>query len=246
MSKQHSDRDGKPLPILRTAEEIRAMLEQDHRTPEEERVRLFKTHARLLLASIRGKNYSDNDPALLEAMQEAYDSWFQQFKFRFAGADIGVLEQEYIRDQRYKLTSGDLMLHDADTRVNVRRFLLFLDAKEKEVAERKPVTETPWKSRERAWAFVIAEAHLNKKINVWDLGKKPFKKRIVEIMNNTTIRAKYPRFTPVDPQTLYTMVKTKSEELEGKNYAENEMELAQKYFEDYDFAREIYHYLFPD
>lgn len=233
MKKQYSDKDKQPTPIVHTAAEIRAMLEQDHRTPEEERVRLFKTHARLLLASIRGKNYSDNDPALLEAMQEAYDSWFQQFKFRFAGADIGVLEQEYIRDQRYKLTSGDLMLHDTDIRVNVRRFLQFLDDKEKALPSYRPQKEKKYKSLPRVQCFILAKAHLDDGhtlIKTCPAAK--FKEGVIGIFGANT-------------KPLQHLYMVRSCHKGDNNYLQYFDELRAKYPLDYGYAMMIYDKYYP-
>lgn len=103
-------------------------------TSDELKLHLFKIHPKVLLCSIPD-NISDNDPLLTEKIQTIYDTNLKDFKFQFSGTDISCIENEYIKEQVYKLTEFDSMLHSRKDRIKVTRYLKFLEDQKRRISK---------------------------------------------------------------------------------------------------------------
>ena len=203
-------------------------------TAEELKIHLFKLHPAVLLASIPD-NISDNNPALIELMQAAYDKEYEAFKRQFTGAEIASLEYEYIKEQRNKLTDGDSMQHSRATRIKVGRYLKFLDTKEKAATGSVPAKKKPCKSLRRVYAFIIVEAHSKKIIDVLAMGRTGLIKYIEET----------PQIDASGNTVCNTVIGGSKKYPKEKAFINYFHEMARTFSSDYDYAMTLFKEVYP-
>lgn len=103
------------------------------------KLKIFKLHPRLILASVPDNITSYDDPLLKDIFRDTYNREYEYYK-RYPGYN----EALYIEDQIYKLTEFPLQLHPPRIQVKVNWYLKFL-VEQKKVNTRSQRKEPTFK-----------------------------------------------------------------------------------------------------